>query len=218
MDSSNTEKKWDVKRDAKIFCNLSFGAIKRMILGGVIKEDDLVWHTGMSGYRNAGEQEELIPLFRTSGGNEAKKTDQEIMRCKTCLPTGKILVVDDEPDMLELMLRVLAKKGYQSLGATNGPDGIRLNEQEQPDLIVLDLRMPGMDGIETLRHIRQKDAKVRVIILTGYGHPDTIRDAADLDVSEYLSKSFDNDALVRIIGEVLGRPWPSSGRQTGEQK
>ena len=105
----------------------------------------------------------------------------------------------------------MKKKGYQAFGAKSGPDGIRLNEQEHPDLIVLDLRMPGMDGIETLRHIRQKDAKVRVIILTGYGHPDTIRDAADLDVSEYLSKSFDNDALIRIIGEVLGR-------HAGEQK
>jgi len=207
MDSSNTEKKWDVKRDAKIFCNLSFGAIKRMILGGVIKEDDLVWHTGMSGYRNAGEQEELIPLFRTSGGNEAKKTDQEIMRCKTCLPTGKILVVDDEPDMLELMLRVLAKKGYQSLGATNGPDGIRLNEQEQPDLIVLDLRMPGMDGIETLRHIRKKDAEVRVIILSGLpdeaDSPATIKDMADLDVSERLCKQLDNYQVLHAIRNVL---------------
>ena len=207
MDSSNTEKKWDVKRDAKIFCNLSFGAIKRMILGGVIKEDDLVWHTGMSGYRNAGEQEELIPLFRTSGGNEAKKTDQEITRCKTCLPTGKILVVDDEPDMLELMLRVLAKKGYQSLGATNGPDGIRLNEQEQPDLIVLDLRMPGMDGIETLRHIRKKDAEVRVIILSGLpdeaDSPATIKDMADLDVSERLCKQLDNYQVLHAIRNVL---------------
>ena len=197
--SSDTEKKWDVKRVSTIVSDLSIGAIKRMIRGGVIKDDDLVWHAGMSDYRKAGEQEDLKPLF-----NEAEKTDKELLR-------RKILVVDDEPDMLELILRALAKKGYQSLSATNGPDGIRLNEQEHPDLIVLDLRMPGMDGIETLRQIRQKDAKVRVVILTGYGHPDTIRDAADLDISEYLSKSFDNDQLVRIIGEVLGR-------QTGEQK
>ena len=199
MGLNNTEQRWDAKRESTIVSNLSFGAIKRMILGGVIKEDDLVWHAGMSGYRKAREQEELTPLF-----NRLEKTDKEL----TC---RKILVIDDERDMLELMLKVLEKKNYQPIGATNGPDGIRLNEQEHPDLIVLDMRMPGMDGIETLRHIRRKDAKVRVVILTGYGHPDTIRDAADLDVSEYLSKSFDNDALVRIIGEVLGR-------QTGEQQ
>ena len=63
MASSNTEKRWDVKRDAKIFFNLSFGAIKEMILGGV-KEDDLVRHTGMSGWRKASEQEELKPFFK----------------------------------------------------------------------------------------------------------------------------------------------------------
>ena len=189
-----TERRWDVKRGATIVSSLGFGAIKRMITGGVIKEDDLVWHTGMSGYRKAGEQKELIPFF-----NRRNKTDKELTR-------RKILVIDDEREMLELMLKVLEKKDYQPIGATNGLDGIRLNEQEHPDLIVLDLRMPGMDGIETLRQIRRKDAKVRVVILTGYGHPDTIRDAAGLDVSEYISKSCDNDTLVRIIGEVLARP------------
>lgn len=123
----------------------------------------------------------------------------------------KILVIDNETDFLMLIKELLEDEGYQALCASNGADGIRLNDRENPDLIVLDLSMPEMDGIETLRQIRQKDAKVRVVILTGYGHPDTIRDAADLDVSEYLSKSFDNDALVRIINDALGR-------QTGEQK
>lgn len=63
MDSSNTEKRWDVKRDALRFPDLSFGAIKRMILCGAIKDDDLVWHAGMSGYRKASEQEELKAFF-----------------------------------------------------------------------------------------------------------------------------------------------------------
>ena len=123
----------------------------------------------------------------------------------------KILVIDDEPELLALMMEVLEDEGYQAFSAANGSDGIRLNERENPDLIILDLRMPEMDGIETLRQIRKKDNKVKVVILTGYGSPDTIRDAADLDVSEYLSKPFENDHLVRIIGEVLGR-------KTGEQK
>ena len=78
---------------------------------------------------------------------------------------NKILVVDDEPDMLELMMMVLTRKGYQSFGATNGADAIIINEKENPDLIILDLRMLEMDGIETLRHIRKMDAKVRVLSL-----------------------------------------------------
>ena len=123
----------------------------------------------------------------------------------------KILVIDDEPELLALMMELLTDEGYQAFIAANGADGIRLNELENPDLIVLDLRMPEMDGIETLRQIRKKDNKVKVVILTGYGSPDTIRDAADLNVSEYLSKPFDNEQLLRVISETIGG-------QTGEQK
>jgi len=119
------------------------------------------------------------------------------------LTRRKILVIDDEPELLALLMEVLEDEGYQALSAANGADGIRLNELENPDLIVLDLRMPEMDGIETLRQIRKQDDKVKVVILTGYGSPDIIRDAADLDVSEYLSKPFENEHLLRVIGETL---------------
>ena len=122
---------------------------------------------------------------------------------------NKILVVDDEPDMLELMMMVLTRKGYQAFGATNGADAIIVNDKDNPDLIILDLRMLEMDGIETLRHIRKMDAKVRVIILSGLpdgaDSPATIKDMADLDVSERLCKQLDNDQLLLAVGDVLGR-------------
>jgi len=127
------------------------------------------------------------------------------------LTRKKVLVIDDELDLLSLLMGVLTDEGYQAFSAANGADGVRLNELENPDLIILDLRMPEMDGIETLRQIRKKDNKVKVVILTGYGSPDTIRDAADLNVSEYLSKPFDNEQLLRVISETIGG-------QTGEQK
>ncbi|WP_295607595.1 response regulator, partial [uncultured Lamprocystis sp.] len=63
-----------------------------------------------------------------------------------------ILIIDDEPDLRDLMRDVLAHQGCQVFCAANGPDGIVLNEQENPDVILLDLRMPGMDGITTLRN------------------------------------------------------------------
>ena len=115
----------------------------------------------------------------------------------------KILIIDDETDLRELMQDVLEEQNYQVCGAGNGADGIRLNEQTNPDLILLDLRMPGMDGIETLRNIRKTDGKVSVVILTGYGCPDTIRDAVELNVCEYLSKPFENRELLSIIDKVL---------------
>lgn len=115
----------------------------------------------------------------------------------------KILVIDDEAELLALVKEILEDKGYQVFCALNGAGGIRLNEDKNPDLIILDLRMPGMDGIETLRQIRKHDQAVKVIILTAYGSPDSIRDAADLDVSEYLSKPFENEHLVRVVDGII---------------
>ncbi|MEI6434754.1 MAG: response regulator [Bacteroidota bacterium] len=115
----------------------------------------------------------------------------------------KILMIDDEPELLDVMKDLLEEENYQVFCASNGAEGILLNEQKNPDLIILDLRMPEMDGIETLRNIRKSDDNVRVVVLTGYGCPDTIRDAADLNVTEYLSKPFENEELVSIISKAL---------------
>ncbi len=115
----------------------------------------------------------------------------------------KILIIDDESELLDVLKDVLEEEKYQVFCASSGSNGILLNEQENPDLVLLDLRMPEMDGIETLRNIRKSDDKVRIVILTGYGCPDTIRDAADLNVSEYLSKPFENEDLVSVISKAL---------------
>ena len=122
---------------------------------------------------------------------------------KEALTNWKILLIDDDLSLLHLTRNVLERKGYQVFCADNGADGILLNEQKNPDLILLDLEMPGMDGIATLRYIRKYDTHTLVIILTGHGTLDTIRDAADLNVSEYLIKPFNNKDLVSIIGNAL---------------
>ena len=117
----------------------------------------------------------------------------------------KILIIDDEQDLREVMTEVLETAGYRAISASNGADGVRLNELENPDIIVLDLRMPGMDGIETLRRIREQDSEVSVVILTANGSTDTIREAVGLTVSEYLSKPFENPEFVELIGDLLWR-------------
>ena len=118
----------------------------------------------------------------------------------------KILAIDDEPGMLELMKKLLAPEGYVVLCAAGGVEGVRLNDLENPELIILDLRMPEMGGIETLRRIRRHDPGVLVVILTGYGDSDSIRDAADLNVSEFLGKPFDNRQLIHVVNSAFGPP------------
>lgn len=115
----------------------------------------------------------------------------------------KILVIDDEIDLCKLFEKILRLEGYTVLTAQNGYDGIKINEKNNPDIIILDLKMPKMGGIETLRRIRKKDKNVIVIILTAYGDAETIRDAADLNVYEYTAKPFNNETVIKIIKEAL---------------
>lgn len=114
----------------------------------------------------------------------------------------KVLIIDDEKDLCFLFKRILKPEGYTVLTAQNGYDGIKINEKSDPDIILLDLKMPGINGIETLRRIRKKDADVTVIIITAYGDAETIRDAADLNVYEYMSKPFNNETIIKMIKEA----------------
>lgn len=116
---------------------------------------------------------------------------------------GTILVIDDEPDICELFEQVLGGAGYTVLSAHNGLEGVACNTARNPDVIILDLKMPKMDGVETLKAIRETDSAVRVIILTGYGSAATIRAALDSNVYEYISKPFENDTIRRVVGEAL---------------
>jgi len=115
----------------------------------------------------------------------------------------KILVVDDAPQIVGFLEKLLEHEGYEVFTALNGVDGIRLNEQENPDLIILDLHMPGMDGVEVLRQVRWADGKVKVIILSGYVDDKVKKETADLDVGKYLPKPFDSQQLFHAINNVL---------------
>jgi len=116
---------------------------------------------------------------------------------------GTILVIDDEPDICALFEQILGAEGWTVLSAHDGTEGVTSNTANNPDVIILDLKMPKMDGIETLKAIRKTDPEVTVIILTGYGSAETIRAALDLNVYEYISKPFENDTIRRVVGEAL---------------
>jgi len=115
----------------------------------------------------------------------------------------KILLIDDMSEIVKVISEYLKSENYQVFTATNGMDGISINEAEDPDLIILDLRMPIMDGIETLQEIRKTDEKVKVIILSGYLKEYSIKDIEGLGISEYLNKPFNGIELLRAVVNVL---------------
>ncbi|MBI2336708.1 MAG: response regulator [Deltaproteobacteria bacterium] len=119
-----------------------------------------------------------------------------------------LLMIDDERELLEVFAKFFPKRGYQVFTAASGLEGLKVARKEKPDLIVLDMRMPKLDGFETLKQLRKRDKKTRVVMLTGYGTAGLIREASELNISDFVAKPFDLHHLQRLIEEVLD---PASG-------
>jgi DNA-binding NtrC family response regulator len=114
-----------------------------------------------------------------------------------------ILVVDDEAEICDLLQNFLAQEGYQVFTATNGVEAISLGKQNEPDLALLDIKMPGMDGIEVFRELKKVRNDMGVIILTGYGALGTAKEAMRLGAYDYLTKPFDLGLVKNVIQEAL---------------
>jgi CheY-like chemotaxis protein len=125
-----------------------------------------------------------------------------------------ILVVDDEPSLCRVLQRVLAQEGYEVLTATSGEEALRIFEKQPIHFILLDLKMPGMGGLEFLKRICGKEPRVSlpVVIMTGYGDLATAREAMSLGVVEYLTKPFDLKELKSIVFTTLGSGLAEEGR------
>ncbi|SRR6266849_2224687 len=116
---------------------------------------------------------------------------------------AKILVIDDEPGIRDLLDTLLSRKGYDVVLAENGRKGLELFRREHPDVIVLDLKMPGMDGFTVLQQINSLDPRTPVIILTGAGTPEAEQRIRAFGVTEYIEKEFSlhrlGDSLKRLL-------------------
>jgi DNA-binding NtrC family response regulator len=112
---------------------------------------------------------------------------------------SKILLVDDEVIFSRNMEVLLDARGYRSLAVNSGAEAIRALQKEDFDVIVLDLKMPGMDGISTLKEIRKLGLFTQILILTGHGSIDSALDAIKLGAYDYLTKPCQISELVEKI-------------------
>jgi two-component system phosphate regulon response regulator PhoB len=121
--------------------------------------------------------------------------------------THRVLVVDDEPDITGLVAYHLAKAGYRVITAANGTEALKSVREERPDLVVLDLMLPGLTGYDVLAELRRQEATrdVGVILLTARrDEPDRIK-GLTLGADDYLAKPFSPQELVLRVGAVLRR-------------
>jgi len=116
---------------------------------------------------------------------------------------GRILVVDDEDIVRISCSRTLSPEGYEVRLAKNGVEGLKMASEERFDLVLTDLKMPDMDGIEVLRIIKEKWPETAVIIVTGYQTVDTAVKAIKLGAYDYIEKPFTPDALISAVAEAM---------------
>ncbi|MDD5483515.1 MAG: response regulator [Kiritimatiellae bacterium] len=111
----------------------------------------------------------------------------------------RILLIDDEDGFRRPMEFWLKAKGYQVTGVTSGEEGLAEIERERPSIVCLDMKMPGMNGLETLGKIREKDKKLPVIMITAYGTGKDMEEAEGLGVSGFFRKDDDFATAARLI-------------------
>ncbi|BCJ87643.1 response regulator [Effusibacillus dendaii] len=115
----------------------------------------------------------------------------------------KILIVDDQYGIRMLLNEVLEKEGYEVHQAPNGQTALQIVKDYKPDLVLLDMKIPGMDGLEILRHIRKTEAELKVIMMTAYGELDLIKEAMALGALTHFTKPFDIDELKKTVSYQL---------------
>jgi two-component system response regulator HydG len=119
------------------------------------------------------------------------------------MATERILILDDEPDTARIWVRLLESAGYHCLATTEPDEALRLLQSERPDVLLTDLRMPGLDGMDMLRRARQIDPQIPVVVLTGHASLESAVAAVKAGAFDFLSKSFSNEQLRLTIERAL---------------
>lgn len=114
-----------------------------------------------------------------------------------------ILLVDDEVELLRVNARLLTTLGYRILSAKNGQEALELLLSHDIDLVVLDMLMPGMDGVGTLRRIREIRPDQKVVILSAFAEPDKVKEVKKLGVLAYLKKPLSLQSMTTVLRNAL---------------
>ncbi|WP_058831452.1 response regulator [Paenibacillus polymyxa] len=115
----------------------------------------------------------------------------------------KVLIVDDQNGIRILLMEVFGSEGYETFQAANGKIALEIVEKEPPDLVLLDMKIPGMDGLEILKHLKSMNPDIKVIMMTAYGELDMIKEATELGALMHFTKPFDIDEMRIAVNKQL---------------
>ena len=114
-----------------------------------------------------------------------------------------LLIVDDQAGVRRLLCEAFIEEGYQVEEASGGADALKKIERALPDLVLLDIKMPLMNGLETLREIKKISSALPVVMMTAYGELEMIQEARSMGVTHYLVKPFDLNEVRRLVKSLL---------------
>jgi len=117
----------------------------------------------------------------------------------------RVLIVDDEPDFLETIVKRLRKRNIDAAGADSGKEALELLEKQHFDVVILDIRMPGMDGIETLKEMKRKRPLMEVILLTGHASVESGMQGIQYGAFDYVMKPAEIDELIEKVRQAFER-------------
>ena len=115
----------------------------------------------------------------------------------------KLLIVDDEKDICDFVKNFFQERGYEVTTSLSGEDALEILKKNKPDLILLDIKMKGMDGIATLKHLKDIDRDLKVIMVTALADQDKMDEACRLGACEYITKPLVLDHLEKTVEKIL---------------
>ena len=122
----------------------------------------------------------------------------------------RVLIIEDEPRMRELLLRAMTGWGFDAAAARSGEEAMRLAADDPPHIVVLDLDLPGIGGLETFGRLRERQPDLQGIVLTGFGSLDAAKQAIHLDVVEFLTKPVPLGDLEQALDRAIRRVVPAA--------
>lgn len=120
----------------------------------------------------------------------------------------KVLIVDDQNGIRVLLVEVFSSEGYEAYQAKDGKLALDLIVNRTPDLVLLDMKIPGMDGLEILRNIKRINPAIMVVMMTAYGELDIIKETTELGALMHFTKPFDIDELLMKVNSLFHNETP----------
>lgn len=120
-------------------------------------------------------------------------------------PDARILVIDDDRELADMLVDYLTRLGYETTAAYSGIEGLEIHETSDLALVLLDLNMPGMSGLDVLKRIKEKDKQITVVMITGFGTIETAVEAIRSGAYDFITKPFELKNLDVVVDRALER-------------